>query len=76
MNTKNFNRYSYQGLREAATAPGAEQIDIDTLGAWFNAYGYDYWNGECYDADGIQLYPVVEWDDDLDQGETTGYEIR
>lgn len=76
MKTKNFNRYSYEELRVAATATDADQIDVDTLGAWFEQYGQDHWNGECYDADGISLYPVIEWDDELEQGEAVGYEIR
>lgn len=76
MKTNRFTRYSYRELLSAVTSGSAEQIDIDTLGAWFDAYGPDYWNGECYDADGIRLYPVIEWDDDLDQGETVRYEIR
>lgn len=27
-------------------------------------------------ADGISLYPVIKWNDELDQGETVGYEFR
>lgn len=72
----NINRYNYAELRERATAADATQADIDTLGRWFDLYGSDYWNGEYYDADGISIYPVIVWDDETDQGETVGYEIR
>ena len=45
MKTKSFTRYSYADLYAAATAPNAEQIDIDTLGAWFERYDWHDWNG-------------------------------
>lgn len=76
MNTNPYNRCSYAELRAAATAPGAAQIDIDTLGAWLADYDPSSWNGEYYDADGLRLFPVYDWDEELDQGELTGYEIR
>lgn len=60
----------YEELRSAATANDATQEDINALGKWFDAYGSAYWNGEYYDADGIRLYPIIEWD------EVTGYEFR
>lgn len=66
----------YEELLAAATAQDADQDDIDALGDWFAANGNAYWNGEYYDADGIRLYPIIEWDDETDQGETVGYEIR
>lgn len=71
-----MTRYDYKELRANAVAPGATQADIDALGKWFDTYGSAYWNGECYDADGISLYPIIEWDEELDQGETVGYEFR
>lgn len=77
------NRYSYNELLTAATAPDATQADIDALGGWFSRYGEQYWNGECYDASlpgeptGTRsLYEVVEWDVDTDQGEVVGYQFR
>lgn len=76
MNTHDFNRYSYYELRAKATAPDAEQIDIDTLGEWFAFYGSDYWNGEYYDADGLRLFPVVVWNENTEQGEIERYEFR
>ena len=71
-----INYYSYKELRAAATAPGATQADIDALGEWFSRYGDRYWNGECYDADGLYLYPVEKWDEETEQGEIVGYELR
>lgn len=82
MRTKNFNEYSYQELYRAATAPGAQQIDIDTLGAWFERYGMlDYWNGVCFNVDGrLCLYPIYGegWEDHLDDGDIDiiGYDLR
>lgn len=76
IDTKYYNRYSYQELRAALDAQNVKQIDIDTLGEWFDRYGDRFWNGECYDADGIEIIPVYEWDDELDQGEIIRYEIR
>lgn len=82
MNTKPYNRYSFEELLAAATAPGAEQIDIDTLGAWCEAYGSDLWNGEYFDvsANGEpsgsrRLFRVVAWDAETEQGETVGYSL-
>lgn len=71
-----INRYNYVELRERATAADATQNDIDSLGKWFELYGNDDWNGEYYDADGIRLYPIIEWDDETDTGEIVRYEIR
>ena len=71
-----MNYCSYEELKVAATAPDATQQDIDNLGEWFSRYGESYWNGEYYDADEIRVYPVIEWDEEAEQGETVGYEIR
>lgn len=75
MNTKTFGKYDYEDLRAAATAPGAEQIDIDTLGAWFEMYDMSDWNGEYFDADGLRLFPICEEDDD-ENFTVIGYEFR
>lgn len=70
MKTNYYNKYSFMELLEAATAPNAEQIDIDTLGAWCNDYGSDLWNGEKYDVSAPDepsgtrsLYPVSRIDE-------------
>lgn len=75
MKTNIVDRYSYAELLAAATKPDAAQIDIDTLGAWFSAYGEAYWNGEYYDADGCRIRPVYDWDEETDQGDVVAYEI-
>jgi hypothetical protein len=72
----NINYYSYAELYDAATAPGATQADIDALGEWFSRFGERYWNGECYDADGLTVWPVTEWDEETEQGTITGYELK
>lgn len=66
----------YEKLLAAATASDADQDDINALGEWLNANDSDAWNGEYYDADGLHLFPLIEWNDETDQGETVGYEIR
>ena len=77
MKTKTYHRYSYADLRAAATGADAQQIDIDTLGAWFESFGETLWNGEYYDAgDDLRLFPIMEWDEDRDQGEVIRYEFR
>lgn len=73
MKTKTFSRYSYVELREAALKPGAKQIDIDTLGAWFSVYGQRNWNGEVFDVDGANLRPVYSYDEEADLYDIVGY---
>lgn len=75
MKVRRFNRYSYSELLTAAARPGAQQIDIDTLGEWFSCYGWNYWNGEYFDADGHRVRPVYDWDEEADQGSVVAYEI-
>jgi hypothetical protein len=75
MKTNNYNRYSYSDLMSAATKYPVAQIDIDTLGAWFQDYAPDAWNGEYYDVDGLRLRPVYEWDGNGDIGEIAHYEL-
>lgn len=59
MKTNYYNKYMYTELRDAALAPEASLVDIDTLGEWFSDYGDVYWNGEYYDVDGIaRIIPV------------------
>ena len=75
MKTNVYSRYSYKDLRARLDAEDRKQIDIDTLGAWFSEYCPYSWNGECYDADGVCLRPVIRWDETAEQGEIVGYEI-
>lgn len=82
MKTNKFNRYSFAELLAAATAAGAGQSDIDTLGAWFGEYGGVYFNGEYYDASAPgepsgtrRLFPVYAEADD-GEIEVIGYEFR
>lgn len=56
MKTKDYNEYSFEELYQAATAPDAQQIDVDTLGEWADRFG-DCWNGECYDVSHPHLEP-------------------
>ena len=69
-----MNRYSYSELLEAVKAK-ATPDNVNALGAWFEQYGDQFWNGEYYDADGLRLFPVyVEVSED--QFEITAYEVR
>lgn len=64
MKTNNINR-PYSELFAEAMAENASWIAVDTLGAWFERYGQQYWNGECYSVDDsadISLYPVYGWE--------------
>ena len=49
----------YQTLRKAAESGKRE--DIDALGRWVEREGAMFWNGEYYDADGMELYPVYRF---------------
>lgn len=69
-------RYDYEELRAAAVSPDATEADLLALGKWFSLYGDCCWNGEYYDADGLRLYPLYKWDEELDEGEIVGYEFR
>lgn len=76
MNTKPFNYYSYRELRERLDAPDCEQTDIDTLGAWFDEFYMSEWDGEYYDADGLRLFPVYQYDEARDQYDLVHFEAR
>lgn len=82
MTTKNYNRHSFEELLAAATDPGVEQIDIDTLGAWCEAYGESLWTGEYFDVSGDgepsgsrRLLRVIAWDAETEQGVIVGYRL-
>lgn len=76
MKTNFVSKYNYEELRAAAVSPNATQIDIDTLGEWFDCYGMDSWNGEYFDADnGLRLFPIYEEDED-ENFTVIGYEFR
>ena len=60
---------TYEELRQAAESGKRE--DINALGRWFEREGSAFWNGEYYDADGMELYPVYK----LVDAECGDYEI-
>lgn len=76
MITNWFGEYSYEDLRDKALSPDGSQVDVDTLGAWFERYGDIYWNGECYNVDGMNLFPCYSYDEEHDQYEITGYVFK
>ena len=67
--------YKYEELRAKAIAADATDEDIANLAEWFELYGMSHWNGECFDADGYQLYPVQE-EVAEDEWKTVGWELR
>lgn len=78
-----MNRYNFTELRERATAPNAHQGDVNALGEWFEAYGSEFWNGECYDASlpgeptgSRSLYPIYGDEDESGCFPILGYEFR
>lgn len=77
MTTKHYDYYSYQELSKKALSANAKQVDIDTLGAWFESYGSAYWTGECYKIDAAHLlFPVYSEPNEDGDFEIVGYEIR
>jgi len=67
-----MNRYSYEELRNAAKS--GKKADINALGEWFSTYGTEYWNGEYYDADGMEVWPVYK-EVNEDEFELAGYSL-
>ena len=68
--------YDYRELEKKALSLVATQTDIDNLGEWFERYGDEYWNGQCYIIDRYHdLYPVYEGDE-ANGFDIIGYEIR
>lgn len=71
----NINYYSYTELAEKALATKSPE-DCANLGYWFERWGRDYWNGECYNIDSAHdLYPVYKEVED-DEYDIEGWEIR
>ena len=68
-------RYDYDRLRKAAIDEPTPE-NLEHFAHWFNLYGMDFWNGECWDADGYGLYPIYEWDEENDVGNIVGYELK
>lgn len=74
-------RYDYEDLIKAYEDDRSE-ANLMALVEWFDRYGRDYWNGQCYEIDSSRsLYPVYNWDahtqEEIDDGlEPDGWEIR
>lgn len=73
----NINYYSYAEIRAAVDERETPE-NLAALGEWFERYGMDFWNGECWDIDGHRsLYPIYELvDEEYEEWELRGYEIR
>ena len=71
----NISYYDYEELAAKALETNAT-ADLEALGEWFNQYGRDYWNGECYTIDSSHdLFPIYE-EVEEDDFQIVGYEIR
>lgn len=75
-----MSRYSYHELRRRAVETGLRE-DLNALGQWFELYGTEFWNGECFDADdGLRLYRIEEahFDEngEFDYADVIGYEFK
>ena len=71
-----IGRYNYDELRKAAIENPTEE-NLAALGKWFELYGMDFWNGQYFDADGYELWPVyAEAEEDAVQLEQVGWELR
>lgn len=68
-------RYNYEELRNAAVKNPNEET-LSDLGKWFQNYGWEYWNGACFDADGYSLYPVYIYDEKSDTHILISWELR
>lgn len=57
----------YPALEAFALSSKATQADLENLREWFEHFGNNYWNGECYEIDERHgLYPVyIELDGEL-----------
>lgn len=76
--SKNYiGEYDFEELKEAALKYNATQEEINSLGKWFEMYGYaQYWNGEFFDIDGLyRLFPAYEKINE-DDYEIVGYELN
>lgn len=66
-----MTEYDYKELRAAAESGKPE--DISALAKWFERYGSRYWNGEYYDAEGIEIYPLYKYNPDIEDIDEDGW---
>lgn len=68
--------YDYCALEKAALEKETPE-NISALAEWFECFGDDFWNGECWTINNEKsLYPVYQHDEKSDQFELIRYEIR
>ena len=53
--------YDYSDLIKCYTNNKTD-INLDSIGKWFELYGQDFWNGECYTCEELngRLYPIFK----------------
>ncbi len=73
MNIKDYE-YKYKEIEDKAFESSTKE-NLENLWKWFEAFGNDYWNGECYTVrDDYGLYPIYEMDGE--DAVIIDYEIR
>lgn len=79
-NTERTIMMTYQDIIGVIKRKGETPMNLMALGHWFELYGNEFWNGECYNTekefDGRNLYPVYEFDSEYCASGLVGYELR
>ena len=57
-----IHRESYPDLIKRLRSETRTSEDVDNMGEWFSLYGYMFWDGECYDCDEFEIFPVNRYD--------------
>lgn len=75
-NLSNVNYYSFGDLLEALNNNLSAE-NINRMGVWFDLFGMEYWNGECFQLDeSREIVPIYTWDEETEQGQLVGYKLK
>lgn len=66
-------KYDYNELRDTFLKNETEE-NLLNLAEWFERFGDEYWNGEKWSSDNLDIYPILKHDEAFDTWETIGYE--
>lgn len=71
---------TYQDIIDIVKRNNEAPEHLWVLGHWFEQYGKEFWNGECFNTEkefnGRNLYPVYEFHAEYDASCIVGYELR
>jgi hypothetical protein len=75
------SEYNFKELLTQATNPNSTTEERMELWYWFERYGSQFWNGECYKIDKTSdLYPIyeneVDEDGDIIDSQVIDCEVR